>query len=112
MVVFQVSSQVAEKVDEQRKSIFLPYLCELKVEYEGSNAKITLRGTKERIVIAQKKIWAIEKEIYKEITEEIPLDDFHHRIIASDPQAWVDIIERCKGPPCPESDKYPFVLDM
>lgn len=110
--ILTVSSCVAEKVLEQRESILRSPLRDLRVECQGNEGTITLRGKREGITIAHKRIRDIEKAIEEELTDDIPVDDFLHKMIEDDRQAWIDIIKRCNGPTFKDSDKYPFILSM
>lgn len=110
--MIKVPSCVAEKVSEQLDNIRRPPLWDLKIEGHGEYATIILRGKREGIVTAKKMIRAIEEKIEKEVTEEIPLDEFLLKMIKSDRQAWIDIVERCGDLPSQDTNGYPFVQTM
>ncbi|KAF8463363.1 hypothetical protein JB92DRAFT_2115045 [Gautieria morchelliformis] len=110
--VLEVSSQVAEKVLEQREALLRSPLWGLKVDIQGDHGTVTLRGKKEGITIAQESIRGIQKKIEQEVTEDISVDTTLHNLVKYDHRAWIDIVKRCGGSPGPDSSKHPFVLDI
>ena len=109
--MLKVSFHVAKKVSEQRESI-LPRLWDITVDFHGGDGTITLRGKRQGIIMAQNSIRAIEEQIEKEVTKNIPLDAFLHDMIESEPRAWSDIVERCGGPPSQYPKSYLFIQAM
>jgi hypothetical protein len=108
--VLNVSRRAAEIILERRQEIIRPPLRELDVDI---NAKtVTLRGKREGIIFAQTTIREIEEEVAQEVTEQLSVDTFLHDIIKSDPQAWTDIVARCRGLACANTKGQCNLLDV
>lgn len=108
--VLKVSPRAAQIIRERREDICRPPLLGMDVDIETST--VTLRGGREGIIFAQANIRNIEKEVAREITKDIPVDNFLHDMIESDRQAWTDIFKRCRGPGCVHVDGQDGLVEM